>query len=129
MFSKLKKKSAKENAVSFRSLKKYEEIISYLKSVNQYYSKPYTLKEIKEILSRDVTTSIYFTYKNKKYAIDHIVINSTFLKINTYYLNTKQQKNLDDIFKNAELFGCPLKDDWSNVKIKIMLDDKDQQVL
>ncbi len=130
MFSKLKKKKEnEENVVSFKSIKRFEEIITYLKSINQYYSKPYSLKEIENILKREETVSIYFTFKNKKYVIDHIVINNTFLKINSYYLNKVQYNNYKDIFTNEKPFGVSLKDNWKDVKIKIMLDENDQQVL
>lgn len=123
------KKNKKEGNISFRNIKKFDEIIDYLKSINRYFSKPYTVKEIIAILKREQTVSVYFAYNDKNYVIDHIVINSALLKINRYYLNTVEYAKLEDIFTDPNPFGCALKDDWANVQIKIMLGDEDQQVL
>ncbi len=100
-----------------------------LKLENHYYSKPYSLKEIKKILLYKKTISILLTFDSKKVIIEHHYSNVSLAKIDRYYFNTIMFSTLDEVLNDSSVLGMPLKENWDKVKIEIMLDEEFNQVL
>ncbi len=130
MFFKSKKvKGTIASEMIKKDIKSAEELMEKLKKDNRYFSKPYSFQEIKRILEKDRTTYIYLTFGNQKVMIHHFVNKGTFVDLNDYFLNTKQFKNLDSLFKDETILGKSIIDNWKLVNILIMFDEQENQIV
>lgn len=129
----IKKKKKTKNKITqelmSKDIKKAEEILANLKAKNRYFSKPYSFEEIFNILIQNKTTYIYLTFDNRKVMLEHHVSNATVVKLNLYFLNSKQFYSLDELLNDVEVLNGSIKDNWDKVKIIIMFDDEEKQIL
>ena len=132
-FKKKKKKVEKTNSIETtvekRSIQKMEEVLQNLKNKGQYFSKPYDLEEIMEILSRPISVTIYANVNGKKVLFGKLNGDNNVLKKTKYFLESKFYSSPEQIFEDTKILGFSLKENWKDVDIVIMLDDKEQQVL
>ncbi len=133
LFKKKKKKVEKTNSIETtvekRSIQKMEEVLQNLKNKGQYFSKPYDLEEIMEILSRPISVTIYANVNGKKVLFGKLNGDNNVLKKTKYFLESKFYSSPEQIFEDTKILGFSLKENWKDVDIVIMLDDKEQQVL
>lgn len=111
-----------------KNIKKMLETIDYLKSINRYFSKPYSLKEVREILSRSKTVNVLCSFDDKMLIIEHFFNYSSLIKLDYYYFQGKEFDSLDEIFNDNKVLGFALKDNWDKIKVLIMLDEEYHQV-
>lgn len=122
------KNSVKKTAIN-NKIKKLEETMTILKRNNKYFSKPYTIKEIQEVLSRKKTVTIYLTFEKKKLIIEHIRDYNSLISVDLYFFQGKDFSSINGIFECTSILGVSLKENWDKVTIQIMVDEDFQQVL
>lgn len=132
LFKKKKKNEAiqsVENGIEKRSIQKMEEVMNVLISKGKYYSKPYSLDEIKEILSRDINVMIYVKVDGRKTLLGKIDGEGNVLRKTRYFLDSTYYSSAEEMLKNKKYFGYSLEENWDKVEVIIMLDEKERQVL
>ena len=104
-FKKKKKKVEKTNSIETtvekRSIQKMEEVLQNLKNKGQYFSKPYDLEEIMEILSRPISVTIYANVNGKKVLFGKLNGDNNVLKKTKYFLESKFYSSPEQIFEDT----------------------------
>lgn len=128
-FKKKNKESIITKEIESKTISKMEEVLLTLRKKGRYFSKPYSYSEIKEVLSREQFVSIYFMFNNKKMLMEHFCTNTTMVKVDRYVIGKHFFSNAEELLTSKLFPEGSIKDNWDKVKIIIMLDENDEQVL
>lgn len=118
-----------ESDIAQKSINRMKEVRDNLISKGRYFSKPYSLKEVKDILARNQSITIYATVENKDVLFGKIDGENVMMKKTKFFLGSKFFSSLDELLADTEIFGYTLKDNWDKVNVIIMLDEQENQVL
>ncbi len=126
---KRKKEINLNDVVATKTIKHMEEIMALLIRKDRYFYKPYSLEEIKKVLLNEKTVYAYIVYNDKKYLLGHIYNYSTLVKTDKYFFQNRFFNSLETLFSYKTIDNRSLDELWYNVDLKIMIDEKDNQVL
>ena len=118
-----------ESDIEKKSIQRMNEVKDILVSKGRYFSKPYSFKEIDNILARNQSVTIYAKIGDKEVLFGKIDGENNMLKRTKYFLGSKLCSTSEELFNDQTILGYAIKDNWDKVNIIIMLDDKEQQVL